>query len=73
MSMGFGVGERGISARAESDADFGVELVIRVLEFVVPIFPGILIAIFYFRLQPDSGAKGQFSRTVTAFCSKASQ
>ena len=45
IAMGFGVGESGIGARAESDADFGAGPVIRVLEFVAPmVYPGFFIA-----------------------------
>lgn len=36
MGMGFGVGESGIGVRAESDAGFDADPVIRVLEFVAP-------------------------------------
>jgi hypothetical protein len=47
IGIGFGVGDKGIRARAESAAGFEVAPVIRVLEFVAPmVSPACKIALF---------------------------
>jgi len=53
MGIGLGVGDD-MRARAESDAGFGVELVIRVLEFIAPM----IIQVSLPQTRPRGFARG---------------
>jgi hypothetical protein len=66
MGIGLGVGESGIGARAEPDAAFSDEPVIRVLGFDAPmVFPGSFIAMIsllrdvFFQCSTDISSAAQ--------------